>query len=84
MAVREVRYVTEREWEKMIAMQKNEQEILKYLDQISRFEKRHSIASSIPRNSKGQFISKDRAPKEKSTKPIRKRGRPRKGDDGKE
>ena len=37
MAIREVRYVTEREWQKMIEMQKNQQEIMKYLEQISRF-----------------------------------------------
>lgn len=58
MAVREVRYVTEREWQKMIAMQKNQGEIMKYLEQVSKFEQRHVIASQIPRNDKGQFVAK--------------------------
>lgn len=60
----------------MIAMQKNEKEIMKYLEEISRFEQRHTIAAEIPRNSKGQFIKKQ--PKEKSDKSKGRRGRPRK------
>lgn len=78
MAIREVRYVTEREWQKMIEMQKNQEEIMKYLDQISRFEKRHVIASTIPRNNRGRFVSKAETPKQKPIKPAGRRGRPRK------
>ena len=75
MAIKEVRYVTEREWEKMIAMQKNHQEIWKYLEDISRYEQRHQIASKIPRNERGQFVAKANPPKPHD-KPIRKKGRP--------
>jgi uncharacterized protein YebE (UPF0316 family) len=73
-----VRYVTEREWEKMIAMQKNQKEIMKYLEQISKFEQRHIIASQIPRNEKGQFAVKEK--KEKPIKPAGRKGRPPKNE----
>jgi len=38
-------------------MQSNQEEIWKYLEKISKYEQRHEIASKIPRNSKGQFVS---------------------------
>jgi hypothetical protein len=41
----------------MIAMQKDHEEIWKYLESISNYEKRHEIAKRIPRNNKGQFSS---------------------------
>lgn len=68
MAIKEVRYVTQKEWEKMIAMQKNQDEIWKYLESISKYEKRHQLANQMPRNDKGQFISKQ----ESKTKKIEK------------
>jgi hypothetical protein len=79
MAIKEVKYVTEKEWEKMIEMQKNHQEIWKYLESISRYEKRFQIANAIPRNPKGQFVSKSESPQTpQKTQQIKKRGRPRK------
>ena len=62
----------------MIAMQKNQKEIMKYLDQIAKFEKRHIIASKIPRNQKGQFAPK--STKEKPIKPVGRKGRPKKNE----
>ena len=80
MAIKEVKYVTEKEWQKMIEMQKNQQEIWKYLESISKYEKRYEIANRIPRNRKGQFAAKEgeRTEKVERTQQIRKRGRPRK------
>jgi hypothetical protein len=43
----------------MIAMQKNQEEIWKYLESISNYEKRFEIAKRIPRNNKGQFASRE-------------------------
>ena len=37
MAIKEVKYVTEKEWQRMIEMQKNQQEIWKYLESISKY-----------------------------------------------
>lgn len=56
-------------------MQKNQKEIWKYLESISKYEKRYEIANRIPRNRKGQFVSKEGEKPEK-TQQIRKRGRP--------
>lgn len=78
MAIKEVKYVTEKEWEKMIAMQKDHQEIWKYLESISNYEKRFEIAKRIPRNSKGQFASNGEAKRPDKTQAIKKRGRPKK------
>lgn len=79
MAIKEVKYVTEKEWQKMIEMQKNQQEIWKYLESISKYEKRYEIANRIPRNRKGQFVSKEeKQEKAEKTQQIRKRGRPKK------
>lgn len=74
-----MKYVTEKEWQKMIEMQKNQQEIWKYLESISKYEKRYEIANRIPRNRKGQFVSKEeKQEKAEKTQQIRKRGRPKK------
>lgn len=63
----------------MIEMQKNQQEIWKYLESISKYEKRYEIANRIPRNRKGQFVSKEeKQEKAEKTQQIRKRGRPKK------
>lgn len=43
----------------MIAMQKNQDEIWKYLESISKYEKRHELANQMPRNNKGQFVPKE-------------------------
>lgn len=55
MAIKQVKYLTEREWQKMIAMQKDNKQIWEYLQKISKYEKRFLIANKIPRNKKGQF-----------------------------
>jgi len=75
MAIKEVRYVTEKEWQKMIQMQKNHQEIWNYLERITKYETRHRIAANIPRNDRGQFVPK--AAKDKKIRPEgSRRGRP--------
>ena len=58
MAIKEVRYVTEREWEKMEAMKKDQKEIWDYLERISKYGQRSQIATGIPRNRLGQFSKK--------------------------
>ena len=59
----------------MVALQKDEKEIWKYLEEVSRYETRHRIAAQIPRNEKGQFAARD---KHKPIKPPGRKGRPRK------
>ena len=84
MAVKEVRYVTEREWEKMIALQKDQKEIWDYLERISKYGQRSKIATNIPRNRLGQFSKKSQTKPAESSEPVAKqkkvrKGRPRKG-----
>ena len=59
MAVKQVRYVTDSEWEEMLKEQEQYMREMKKINDQYRFETRQKLAKKRKRNLKGQFIPKD-------------------------